>query len=136
MSDDLRGGLAALAFGAILGCVFIVVWRLAEPRQLVTEAESNRDVLETQVALDRDLLTAIAPTETAYATSTPTRTPKPATSTPQPTYGPDASPGWYMVPAWTETPFPAMTVEAVGLPQCAEVTPRPYADQPCRVEEP
>lgn len=128
---------AAIGFAAIVGAALFLAWQARDRGPLVAEAD-NTSLLEAIGTEIKAGNAALTPTKTPYLTSTPTRTPKPATETPQPTYGPDATQevGWYVVPAWTETPVQALTVEAVGLPQCAEVTPRPYADQPCRVDEP
>lgn len=126
---------AAIGFAAIVGAALFLGYQARNRGPVVVDADETTALLEGMATNQAAELTAIAPTETVYVTSTPTRTPKPPTSTPHPTYGPDASPGLWIVPAWTETSIVPMTVEAVGLPQCADVTPRPYADQPCRVDE-
>jgi hypothetical protein len=131
MSDRL----AAAAFISIIAGVVLVVCLNGPRRQLVTEAETS-DLAATTAAGVAALAEALTPTRTPYLTSTATRTPKPATQTPQPTYGPEASPGWYVVPAWTEVPPVASTVKSDDQPFCRVVTAEPYADQPCRVGAP
>ncbi len=124
--------LASIAIIAIIAVAGLIAYRVSEPQQLVTEAD-NRDLLVGMATGQAVELTAIAPTATAYKTMTPTRTPKPATETPRPTYGPVASPGRYVVPAYTPTMPAALTVEPDTLPPCDAVTPKAYADQLCEV---
>ena len=125
--------LAAAGFFAIIGCVGLVAYRVAEPSHLYVE-QDNRDVLETIAAGSAAMADALTPTKTPYMSPTPTGTPKPATNTPLPTYYPEASPGIRMVPQWTEVPPAAEEVNA-ELPPCATVTPRPYVDTNCEVRD-
>ena len=124
--------LAPLGFAAIIGCVALVAYRVAQPSRMVIEAD-NRDVLETIAAGVSAQTDALTPTKTPYLTSTPTATPYPPTETPLPTWDAQASPGVYIVANWTETPVVASTTEPRALPPCATVTPMPYADVVCGV---
>jgi hypothetical protein len=123
--------LAAAAFVSLMAVVGLVAWRVAEPRQLVTESD-NRDLWETIAAGEAAQAAALTPTPTIYYTPTSTRTPKPATHTPQPTYAPDVPPGYYVVPKWTEVPVVAATSDT-GMKPCTEITPDEYTDQSCEV---
>lgn len=121
---SMLGGLVVLAG--------IAAFQNLRPHEFVKE-EDNTSLLE---AIGTEIKAGNAhqtPTTTPYLTSTPTRTPKPATSTPLPTYGPHATQeaGIYVVPAWTETAVPALTVNAMGPPPCETVTAIAYAQQEC-----
>lgn len=125
--------LATTGFIAIVAVAGLIAYRVAEPAQLVSESD-NRDLL-AGIATDTSAnLTAQVPTETPIPTARPTNTPKPPTATPDPTYVGQASPpsGYYVVPAWTETPPVAVTSE-LQIPPCITVTPTKFAAQGCNV---
>lgn len=124
---------ATAAFFGLVVAGLVTVWQFGRPTQLVSESD-NRDLLSGIATGQAVGLTAIAPTQTAYASSTPTRTPKPPTATPRPTYGAEGTrdAGIYVVPAYTETAVIPLTVEPDTLPPCVTVTPKAYADQLCR----
>ena len=126
--------LAPLGFLAIPVAVVLLVWQLAPQHPLVTEAD-NRDLLAGMATGQALQLTAIAATPTPYHSPTPRPTEKPPTETPLPTWhAGQATPGVYAVPAWTEVPAAAETVNA-GLLPCVEVTPDQWKPVNCEVTE-
>jgi hypothetical protein len=123
--------LAAAAFVSLMAVVALVAYRVAEPRAIVTG--DNRDLWETIAAGEAAQAAALTPTAPPYVSPTPTKTPKPATHTPYPTYAAEASPGFYLVPKWTEVPVNTGTIEA-GMAPCIAITPNEYTDLYCEVE--
>lgn len=123
--------LAPLGFVAIIGCVALIAYRIAEPSHLYV-ATDNRDLLAGMATGQALQLTAIAPTPTPYHSPTPRPTEKPPTETPLPTWSADAAPGVYAVPAWTEVPAQVDEVDK-GLQPCAAVTPEQWKPVNCEV---
>ena len=128
----MKVSAATIGFAGIVCAALLIAYRVAEPRQLVTEADDQTALWEGMATNQALELTVIAPTSTRFPSPVPTRKPKPPTETPHPTYGTGAKPGLHIVPAWTPTVAPAMTVE-LTYPPCDVVTPRPYADVYCEV---
>jgi hypothetical protein len=123
--------LAAAGFIAIMSVVALVAYRIEGPRQLVTEADDQYE--QTIAAGVAAQAAALTPTATPYVSPTPTKTPKPPTATAYPTYAAEASPGFYLVPKWTEVPVNTGTIEA-GMAPCIAITPNEYTDLYCEVE--
>ena len=133
----MRVSPANLGFASIIFVALVIAWRVVEPRQLVTEQADTRDLLvgiATETKANNAVLT---PTATRFPSASPTRKPVVPTDTPHPTYVGQASPppGYYVVPAITDTPPVPMTIEAQLPIPCVTVTPRPFVNQPCEGSE-
>lgn len=119
-----------------VGILLVAAYLGYQSRQRVhmaTDGSSNRDLLAGIATEIKAHSLALTPTKTPYTSPTPTKTPRPATETPHPTYAGQDVPGLYIVLPATEPVPVAMTVEAVGIPMCRDVTPSQYVVQPCEV---
>jgi hypothetical protein len=120
--------LVWLALASMIAVAGLIAYRVGEPPQYAVEADTT-DVELTIAAGIQALALALTPTETPPPTPTPTRNPTRVPATERPTYGPDASPGRYIVLA------PTAGINIVEEIWCAEVTPSLFIDQKCTEPE-
>jgi len=129
----MRNALVYLPLAVIGLAAVAVLYRIAEPSHLYVAAD-NTTLLSGMATELAAANTALTPTQTPYHSPTPRPTEKPPTPTPLPTWYPEASPGLYAVPVWTEIPAVIDEVDK-GLQPCAMVTPEQWKPINCEVSQ-
>ena len=122
--------------GAGVACLIAyALYPLYDRQQLITDKTDTPAELTTAAGVAA-LANQLTPTATRFPSATPTRKPVVPTDTPHPTYVGQASPppGYYVVPAITDTPIVPRTIEAKPPIPCVTVTPRPFVNQPCEMK--